>query len=148
MTPLPINEKDVVSRLILRLKEVGLHFKRDLRLRFGAVDLIAWNKKQILVFEVKYSSGEEGYVGAFHDLLQGLGQLLCYREQVENLAFREDLRGLPIRYILYSNAEIDFDSQYLFLKRFCAKYNVTLWMPLVNHVRISEDKIEIKDMVS
>lgn len=141
----PTSEKDVVSKLIVTMKEKGFHVRKNSKLRFGAVDLIAWNDKQILVFEVKYGSMEEEYIGCFHDLLQGLGQLLCYREQ---LTFRKNLQGLPVRYILYSNAEIDFDTQYLFLKGLCAKYNVTLWMPLVNHLRISEDHIEIKDMLS
>lgn len=138
------SEKDLVQTLILRMKEKGFHVQKNSRMRFGAVDLVAWNSKQILIFEVKYVV-HEYFTACFHDLLQGLGQLLSYREQFPLRKLRKELQGLPVRYILYSNGEIEFDPHYIFLKGLCAKYDVTLWMPYVNHVRISEDHIEIKD---
>lgn len=129
-----LSEKDVVAGLIFDLRERGYKVRRNRKLKFGSIDLLAWNDAQIVVFEVKHGDWKQEYAGCFHDVLEGLGQLLCYREQYQTILFKR-LEKRQVRYVLFFDAELDFDKEYQFLKDLCTKYGVILHMRLVEQVK-------------
>jgi len=86
--------------------------KTEWKLPFGFIDLVAWDEKRILLYEVKHNAG-------FNDIIQAFGQLLIYREQMQKVA--SNLKAIiHARVHFLSKEEIDF------LKDVLAKYNVRL----------------------
>lgn len=115
------SEDDVIVALSHDCVSNGYNVKKSKKLKFGTVDLVAWNNKQVILFEVKYEGG-------FNDIIHGLGQLLTYREQFHTTDNR------PIRCVIYSTAELEWEA-YEFLKKLCTEYDVILDARLVDLVK-------------
>jgi len=109
--PIPLSsEKNITKSLRQVLEWHSWNTKAEFTLPFGAIDLVAWNDKNILLYEVKHNA-------CFNELVQALGQILVYREQI-----KED--GRKIRALIHTRSPKISKEQHDFLERVFAKHNV------------------------
>jgi Holliday junction resolvase-like predicted endonuclease len=76
-----MNEKEYNNILAKHLENKGWNVETPFTLPYGQIDVFASNGKEALIYEVKTDS-------KFHTIINALGQVLAYREQIRDLNLR------------------------------------------------------------
>jgi Holliday junction resolvase-like predicted endonuclease len=106
------SEKNIVYCLTKICESRELQVKTEFKLPFGSIDVVAWNDKEVLLYEVKHNAG-------FNEIAHALGQLLIYREQI-----KQDNRKVIA--IIHTRTHNLSKEEIHFLKNTLAKYDVEL----------------------